>query len=290
MWSFTGHCAYSYDCERWKIGCGRCPYPNSFPAIKRDGTRLEWKLKDWLYDRSNLTIVSPSRWLTEQAKQSLLNRFPIHHIPNGVNVNAYEPLDPELSRASLEIPKNKNVIMFGAVDLKEARKGGDILTHALSLLPKSLKDDAVLLTMGDGGESFAKTVGMEAVNLGFISNDRFKALAYSAADLFVLPTHADNLPLALQESMSCGTPMVSFNVGGVPDLVRPGITGCLADLGNANDFCNGITQLLEDDTLRIQMSQNCRKIALNEYSIELQAKRYIELYRQLLKQGKGEKV
>jgi glycosyltransferase involved in cell wall biosynthesis len=109
-----------------------------------------------------------------------------------------------------------------------------------------------------------------------------KAIAYSAADLCVFPTRADNLPLVLQESMAYGTPMVSFNVGGVPDLVRPNVTGYLAKPEDAKDFSQGILQLLEDDTLREKMSANCRAIALQEYPIELQAKRYIELYQQVL--------
>ena len=85
MWSFTGHCAYSYDCDRWKKGCGQCPYPEIYPAIRKDNTRLEWKLKNWIYRRSNLAIVTPSRWLTEQAQQSMLNHLAIHHIPYGID-------------------------------------------------------------------------------------------------------------------------------------------------------------------------------------------------------------
>jgi glycosyltransferase involved in cell wall biosynthesis len=87
MWSFTGHCAYSFDCDRWKIGCGKCPYPDTYPKIRRDSTDWEWKLKNWVYSKSNLTMVSPSRWLAQQAKQSMLNRFAIHYIPNGINTN-----------------------------------------------------------------------------------------------------------------------------------------------------------------------------------------------------------
>ena len=123
---------------------------------------------------------------------------------------------------------------------------------------------------------------MPVLNLGYISNDRFKAIVYSAADLFVFPTRADNLPLTLQESMTCGTPMVSFKIGGVPDLVRPGITGYLAQPEDTEDFCNGIVQLLEDQNLRDRLSENCRAITLEEYPLELQAQRYIELYHQVL--------
>jgi glycosyltransferase involved in cell wall biosynthesis len=282
MWSFTGHCAYSYDCERWKMGCGKCPYPEVQPYVYRDNTHLEWKLKNWVYSRSNLTLVTLSRWLTEQAKQSMLNRFPVHHIPNGIDTEAYQPLEAEQCRSLLGIAKGKKVLMFGAESLKDSRKGGDLLLKALSSLPESLKAETVLLTLGNGGEAISEAAGMATLNLGYVSSDCLKAIAYSAADLFIFPTRADNLPLVLQESMACGTPMVSFKIGGVPDLVRPGVTGYLAAPEDAQDFCNGIVQLLEDQNLRDQMTQQCRAIALAEYPLELQAQRYIELYGQAL--------
>jgi glycosyltransferase involved in cell wall biosynthesis len=282
MWSFTGHCAYSFDCQRWQTGCGKCPYPNTYPKIKRDNTALEWKLKNWVYSRSNLTIVTPSRWLAEQAQQSMLNRFEIHHIPYGIDTDAYQPLDQQLCKTVLGISKYKYILMFGAEILKDSRKGGNLLLEALALLPDSFKADALLLTIGSGGEEIAKTAGIPHFSLDYVASDRLKSIAYSAADLLLFPTRADNLPLVLQESMACGTPMVSFNVGGVPDLVRPNQTGYLAEAENPQDFSQGIVQLLEDSSLREKMSQNCRAIALEEYPLELQAKRYVELYRQIL--------
>jgi glycosyltransferase involved in cell wall biosynthesis len=283
MWSFTGHCAYSYDCDRWKTGCGKCPYPKTYPEIKLDNSRLEWKLKNWVYSKSNLAIVTLSNWLTEQAKASMLNRFPIHHIPNGIDTNAYQPLDQELCKNVLGIPKNKRVLLFGAESLKDQRKGGDLLLKALQQLPQSLKSETILLTFGNGSESITSELGMQTINLGYVSSDRLKSIAYSAADLFIFPTRADNLPLVLQESMACGTPMISFNVGGVPDLVRHGVTGYLAEAENSHDFAKGIIELLEDNDKRAEISRNCRQIAEIEYPIELQAKRYIEIYQQLLK-------
>jgi glycosyltransferase involved in cell wall biosynthesis len=282
MWSFTGHCTYSYGCDRWEIGCGRCPYPDVYPRIRRDNTRLEWKLKNWVYSRSHLTIVTPSTWLTEQAKHSMLNRFPIYHIPNGIDTEVYQPLDSKQCRSLLGIPIDKKVLMFGAENLNNARKGGDLLLKALQSLPKSLRAETVLLTLGNGGEAILEAVGMPNLNLGYVSSDRLKAIAYSAADLFIFPTRADNLPLVLQESMACGTPMVSFKVGGVLDLVRPGVTGYLAQPEDPQDFYHGIMQLIEDKNLRASMRQTCRAIALEEYPVELQGQRYIELYRQAL--------
>ncbi len=127
---------------------------------------------------------------------------------------------------------------------------------------------------------------MPSLELGYVSSDRLKSIAYSAADLFLFPTRADNLPLVLQESMACGTPMVSFNIGGVPDLVRPGKTGYLAAPEDAKDFCQGIVLLLTDTALREQLGQNCRAVALAEYPLELQAQRYIEIYRDRLINGR----
>jgi glycosyltransferase involved in cell wall biosynthesis len=281
MWSFTGHCSYSYDCDRWQTGCGKCPYPDTYPAVRRDNTAIEWKLKHWVYQRANLAIVAPSHWLVKQAQASMLDRFPIHYIPNGLDTHAYQPLDSAACRAALGIPLHRPVLLFAAESLTDKRKGGDLLFNALQALPDALKAETLLLTFGSGGHDLTQTLGMEVQNLGFVGGDRIKAIAYSAADLFVFPTRADNLPLVLQESMACGTPMVSFNIGGVPDLVRPGVTGYLAEPENATDLASGIVKLLDDGLERDRLGQNCRAIALAEYTLELQVTRYIELYQKL---------
>ena len=278
MWSFTGHCSYSYDCDRWKIGCGQCPYPETYPSIRVDSSHLEWKLKDLVYGQSNLSVITPSRWLTQQAQASMLNRFKISHIPYGIDVDTYKPIDSNLCRKILDILPNKLVLLFGAASLEDSRKGGDLLLRALEALPQSLKTETILLTFGSGGETIASRLGISTLNLGYISSDRLKSVVFSAADLFIFPTRADNLPLVLQESLACGTPVVSFDVGGVPDLVRPGITGYLAPAEDTADFSKGIVDLLTNQAVREQMSKNCREVAVNEYSLELQAKRYIEVY------------
>ena len=281
-WPFTGHCAVSYDCDRWKVSCGKCPYLDAPPAIRRDNTRLEWKLKNWVYQHSRLSIVTPSTWITEQARQSMVKHFPIYHIPHGVDTDAFQPLDPEPCRSLLAIPPGKRVLMFASMQMDDHNKGGDLLVRALQRLPGSLKTETMLLLLGDGGEVIAETAGIHTLNLGYVSDDRLKAIAYSAADLFVSPTRAESFGLVFLESMACGTPMVSFRVGGVSDPVRPGVTGYLAEPGNAKDLCDGIVQLLEDEPLRRYMSQQCRAIALKEYSLELYIQRHLELYRQLL--------
>ena len=282
MWSFTGHCSYTYDCDRWKIGCGKCPHRDTYPEIRVDNTRLEWKLKNWAYSRSALTVVTLSRWLADQAKESMLGRFPIYHIANGIDTDSYRPLDREKCRSLLGIPLHKKVLMFGAYDDKSPRKGGDLLLKALQNLPHSLQGDLFLLTMGEAGEVITEAAGISTLNLGFIGSDRLKSIAYSAADLFLFPTRAEAFGQVAQEAITCGTPVVSFNVGGVPDSVRPGITGYLAKPEDHKDFSNGVLQLLEDERLRAQMSRKCREIAIEEYDLGQQTKRYIELYDRIL--------
>jgi len=282
MWPFTGHCHTSRDCERWRAGCGKCPYLDTYPPVRRDATRLEWKLKRAMYERSRFAIVTPSSWLTDLARQSMVGSFPIHHIPHGIDTTVYEPLDQAQCRSLLGIPRDKKVLVFVADYLSRYLKGGDLLLHALRELPASLKSETVLLLLGWAGEELAKSFDIPVVYVGFLMNERLKAMAYNAADLFLLPTRADNFPLTLIESLACGTPIVSFRVGGVPDVVRPGVTGYLAAPENAADFSAGIRQLLEDDQLRGEMRHRCRSIAVEEYSVDLQAQRYAEVYRQVV--------
>ncbi len=282
VWSFTGHCAFNFDCGRWKTGCGKCPYPNNYPAIKRDSTRLEWKLKKRTYERSQLTIVTPSNWLSALAKQSMLGEFNIHTIPYGLDTNVFEPLDPHYCRKILGVPEGKKVLLFGAMGLDDHRKGGDLLVKALNKMPKSLKESLVLLTLGQADELYKNSIDIQTLNLGYVSGDRMKAIAFSAADIFIFPTRNDNLPCIIQESLACGTPVVSFDINGVPDLVRPGITGYLAEPENADSFLEKIMQLLEEDKIREEMKKKCREVAVNEYRLDIQAQRYKDLFSTLL--------
>jgi glycosyltransferase involved in cell wall biosynthesis len=283
MWPLTGHCAVNYDCERWRTGCGHCPYPAAPPPLPgtRDGTRLEWKLKRWVYRRSRMTVVALSRRLAAQLKESILGHLPICHIPNGVDTEAYHPLDRAMCRDALDLPAHKKVLLFAAGHLNRKNKGGELLLKALRDLPPALKKDVVLLLMGEGGEELGGAPDLDVRPLGYVGGSRLKSIVYSAADLFVLPTAGEGLPNVLLESMACGVPMVSFDVGGVPDLVRPGLTGYLAAPADGQDFRRGLLMLLEDDPGRAAMSQHCRDIAVKEYDTTLEVQRYIDLYRGL---------
>ena len=294
MWALTGHCSSSFDCERWKTGCGRCPYPQTYPAIERDATAIEWRWKRRVYARSSLTVVCPSDWLAGLARQSMLGRFEVEHIPHGLDTSVYQPIDPALARRALGIDERRRVVLAVADNLSAPGKGGDLLAEALAGLDDRLvraDDETVLLvTMGRGGEALAERAGVAHLSLGYVSGDRLKALAYSAADVFAFPTRADIFGLVLQESMACGTPMVSFRVGGVPELVRDGETGLLAEPEEVRGLRDGIAKLLSDEPMRRRMGERCREVAVNEYGLDLQVERMLAVYHRAVERWHQERA
>jgi glycosyltransferase involved in cell wall biosynthesis len=223
--------------------------------------------------------------MAQQAKESMLGRFPVLHIPHGVDTEAYQPLDREACRRTLGIPMGKKVMMFLAADLNNKLKGGDLLIDALERLPASLRKEAVLLLLGNGGDKIAKAVDMPSIVLGYVGSDRLKAACYSAADVFVHPSRAEVFGYAVLESMACGTPVVGFRVGGVPDLVRPHVSGVLAEPFDIVQFVGGILEVIEDANHREGMRQRSRQIVKEEYTLDLQIQRYVDLYRQLMAPG-----
>lgn len=282
MWPYTGHCYNSLDCERWKTGCGKCPYPDMPPSINHDNTQIEWKIKNWVYRHADLNVITNSTCSTDQVRKSMLKHFPIHFIPIGIDTSIYRPLDKKQCQSMLGIPPGKWVLAFVAANLDNYIKGADLLLKALNRLPKSLKKEIVLIVLGDKGNKLTKNLDIQNINFGYIANDHLKTIFYSAADLFICPTRGENFGIVLLESMACGTPMVSFKVGGVPDLVRPGITGYLAETDQFMGLYEGIIELLENDQRRESMSKKCREIALNEFRLELMVERHTQLYKQLL--------
>src|SRR5580765_817261 len=128
MWPMTGHCTYSFDCERWQTGCGSCPILSDPPELYADRTAMLWRIKRWLYSHSNLSIVAPSNWIARLAEQSpLLGRFQTRVIPNGLDTDVFRPLPREEARRILQIDPAQRVILFSAQSLSDYRKGGALL-------------------------------------------------------------------------------------------------------------------------------------------------------------------
>ena len=272
QWAFTGHVAYSLDCERWRDGCGSCPYLAAYPRLRRDRTALLWRLKRSVYRRSRLTLIVPSRWMQELVQASpLLRHFPVHRIPHGVDTGVFRPLPKSEARRRLDLPENRRVVLFCASDVNAPRKGLELLARALRSL-----DEAPLLLLAGNGDPPA---GVESRSLGAVSDDAVLAQVYAAADVLAVPAVADALTQTAIESIACGTPCVSFDRGGVTDVVRHLETGYQARFGDVSDLARGLLTLLDHAD---GFGPRCRRAAEDEFSVDLQVRRYVELYEQVL--------
>jgi glycosyltransferase involved in cell wall biosynthesis len=276
MWPFTGHVAYSFDCERWRHGCGSCPYLHEYPPLKRDTTALLWRIKRATYARSRLTIVAPSRWIERLVRDSpLLGHFPVHHVPNGIDLDVFRPVAKADARIRLGLAPERPVVLYGAVRMDDRRKGAAELRRALAHLGDV---DFDLVVMGEGAPPLDRPVR----SLGLLEDDQRIALAYAAADVYVLPALAENLPNVALESLACGTAVAAFDVGGVPDVVRDGETGLLATVGDAEALAARVRTLLADDDLRARLAGAGRDLMEREHTQELEARRLADLYQELV--------
>jgi glycosyltransferase involved in cell wall biosynthesis len=285
MWPLTGHCSFSFGCERWRSGCGSCPHPEAFPAVRRDATRIEWRLKETVWSRSRLTVVSPSAWLADVARSSMLGRFDVQVIPHGIDTDVFAPTERVAARHALRLPTSGTVLLFAATSVSDRRKGADLVLAALRRLSTAERSGMTVALMGAHGPQMAQAVreaGCEVVEFGFVTGDRIKALIYGAADLFVFPTRADNSPLVVLESLACATPVVSFDVGGVSELVEHGRSGLLAAPEDVDGLAAGIQALIADPERRARMGDRARTRTLADFDAPLAAARHIALYRELL--------
>jgi len=278
MEAITGGCHYAYGCEKFMRECGACPQLGS--RSSKDLTARVWRRKRDSYQKlwpGQLHIVCPSRWLQGEVKRSsLLSHAECTHIPYGLDTEVFAPRDRRYARESLGIPYDSRVVLFVADGVEDPRKGLHLLGEAISGLGSSF----FLLSVGSG--SPRELAGGPHLHIPQVQHDGILSCIYSAADVFVVPSLQDNLPNTILESLACGVPVAGFEVGGVPDAVRPGVTGLLAKAGDVSGLRNIILELLQSEEKRAEMSANCRKVALQEYSLEAQARRYANLYRELI--------
>ncbi len=277
---FTGGCHYDLACRRFHAQCGACPQLAS--DNPSDLSRRIWRRKERAFSLvppGRLRLVAPSHWLAAEARRSsLAAHLPINVIPNGVDASLFRPHDRLLARSVFGIPPASSVILFAAQRLADPRKGFSLLLDSIASLPSSPSLFLLVLGAGAPPEGFPHPI----LCLGHTSSEALLSLVYSAADVFAIPSAQDNLPNTVLESLACGTPVVGFSVGGIPEAVRPGLTGLLAPPSDLRAFREALGRILADAPWRAALSENCRKIALEDYSLERQASRYAELYRNLI--------
>lgn len=279
MAPITGGCHYDLGCGKFTAECGGCPVLGS--TLENDLSWQVWRRKSSALSKlptDRLHIVGTSRWIAEQAKRSsLLGRFASTVIPNGLDVDVFSPRDKMVSRDSLGVPREAKVVLFVADSANIKRKGFEYLAAALAGITN--QPDIFLLSVGGGKPNVPN---LPQLHLGKIADDQGLAMVYSAADVFVIPSLQESFGQTVTESMACGTPVVGFDVGGIPDMVRPKISGALAPVGDSAALRDAILSILDNSQLRQEMSENCRRIAVEEYSLQTQAQNYVRYYESIL--------
>lgn len=280
MWAFTGGCQYSGDCDRYLNTCGACVQLQS--SKEQDLSRWVHNRKAKAWKDLNLTIVTPSVWLANCAKaSSLCKNFPVEVIPNGIDIQRYKPINQNTAREWLNLPQNKQLILFGATSTLDPRKGFNLLKSALKKLSQSGQDNLELVIFGASGPSLKSDLGFKSHNIGNLGDDVSLALLYAAADVFVAPSVQDNLPNTVMEALACGTPCVAFDIGGMPDMIEHQRNGYLAKPFDVESFAAGIGWVLSSDRF-LSLRQRAREKVEKEFSLELQAQRYSKLFTEVI--------
>ena len=289
-WLLSGHCAHSFDCDRWKIGCGKCPDLTIAPAIKRDATAYNWQRKQEIYANSKLYIATPSQWLMNKVKESILAPAIIESrvIPNGIDLSVFKPGNQKEIRTKLNLPLETKIILFTANGIRENPwKDYKTMQKAIALLAENLPSQNILfLALGENGPP--EKIGNATIQfIPYVTDPHAVADYYRVADVYVHAAKADTFPTTVLEALACGIPVVATAVGGIPEQIEQNKTGFLVSLGDAINMAQSIQLLLENDNLHQQISRQAAETAQRKFNAERMANDYLDWYQTILQSQKN---
>ncbi len=268
-WTFTGHCPHfdMIGCDKWKTGCYSCPQYKAYPKSYMDRSKSMYKLKKkWFTGIRDMTLVAPSQWLANLVKQSFLKEYPIKVINNGIDLSVFKPTESNF-REKYDL--QDKFIVLGVAFGWGQRKGLDVFIE----LSKRLPNDYQIVLVGTD-DNVDKQLPPNIISIHRTQNQTELAEIYSAANLFVNPTREDNFPTVNIESLACGTPVLTFNTGGSPEIIDE-TCGALVE---KNDI-----DMVEQEILRIRAEKRYTKDAcLNrakQFKKDDKFSEYLDLYK-----------
>jgi glycosyltransferase involved in cell wall biosynthesis len=289
-WLLAGHCAHSFDCDRWRTGCGQCPDLSIYPGIARDNTAANWRRKRDLLAASRLHVVTPSRWLMDKVEASIVRPAIVtaRVIPNGVDLRTFRPADRAAARRDLGLPQDAKILLFAASGIRSNPfKDYPTLRAALARVAASWQGGPLLvLALGESepDEQLSPTVTIR--HLPFEPDETKVARHYQAADAYLHAARADTFPTTVLEALACGLPVIATSVGGIPEQVTEGETGYLTPPGDPVVFGDAVLSLLAAPDRMSRMSAAAVASARERFDLEKQAARYLDLYREVLATGR----
>ena len=281
MWPFTGGCHYDAGCGRFESeGCSPCPLQKRGLALALPRQRLTAKVR--AASSAGPRFICPSRWMAGVAQRSPVARGrAVQVIPNTVDTTRFKPIDRSAARQLFGLPPDRTVLLFGAVNAEaDARKGYAQLDAALRLLQqRGLHEELLLCVFGSATRGDGTLHGIPVRQVGHLHDDESLVALYAAADLFVAPSLQDNLPNTVLEANACGLATVAFDIGGMADLLRHGVSGWLASAGDAESLADGIAHALKHASWRRSAGLAARAAAVAGFSYPVVAAAHVALYR-----------
>lgn len=284
-WLTSGHCSHSFDCERWRTGCGACPDLTIYPAIRRDATAYNWRRKQSIYAQSRLHIAVPCRWLMDKLQASMLAPAiaSCRIIPHGIDLTVFQPGDRAAARHELGWPLEADILIFAAKGIRgNVAKDYQTMRRALEILgarPAARR----LLFIALGDDAPAERIGNAELRfVPHLSDRAAVARHYRAADIYVHGARAEVWGLSITEAMACGLPVVASAVGGIPDQVAEGQGGFLVPVGDAVVMAERISRLVDDLQLRAEMGRRAQARAHGEFGVQHMTRNYLDWYESVL--------
>jgi glycosyltransferase involved in cell wall biosynthesis len=279
--AFTGGCLYPMGCEKFTSHCHKCPElpQDGWKNKLRDRTKEIQTIKRWVSGQFNIRYIFPSHWMLQEAQKALKFKISPVVIPNSLDLQPFPYVKKADVKTSLGIPENRKVVVIAAsFSLDDPRKG---VKYAITAL-QSVRDlSPFVLVVGHCNDEFKQALeGLEFKEMGYIKDPNFLAQVYSAADVMLFCTLADNLPLTVMEAMAASTPVIGFATGGVPEMIQTGRNGILVEPTNQQALNQALRQALLSMDLET-MGQQARRDLENNFSRTAFIERHLQIYQNL---------
>lgn len=279
---FTAGCSYALDCRQFETICNHC---RILPKSLSQEASLTWhrKSKAFRHLKSQLEFIAPSKWIALEAqKSSLCGAFPVHIIANSINTDIFKPYNKQNCKLKYGLSPSNPACLFLAANAFDPRKGMKCFVEAVNLVLNKVPE-LQIVCLGNIPVDIQKTCP-SIISIAPESNETILSQIYGLADFLVVPSLMDNLPNIIAESFACGVPVVSFPVGGIPEMVVDGETGILAQEKTSSGFAAAMLRIINLTTSeKSQLRHNARAFAVKNYSIDAQALKFISLYESVLK-------
>ncbi|MDI3394707.1 glycosyltransferase family 4 protein [Pseudomonas sp. V98_8] len=275
-WAMTGHCVYPFECERWKIGCGKCPDLNIHFPLLMDTTRFLFNYKKRAYNKSKFDVIVASKWMRDMVEASpLFEDVDIHQVPFGLDLEFFNPNASPDARKRFGIPDEALVICFRAVD--NQFKGLPYIIQALERI--SANQPICLLTLNSKGlmEQFADR--FQLVELGWTNDEELARDAFVASDIFLMPSIVEAFGVMAIEAFACGKPVIVFEGTSLPEVTFAPEVGVSVPMHDGEGLYRALQNLIDNPTERKERGRKGREIAELHYGDDLYAQRLAEIYK-----------